>query len=59
MYLLLGNSHMGDGDYEGAIESFECARAQMRAHPSRGLLMVSLVRSLTAILQPIEIAYDL
>jgi hypothetical protein len=50
---------MGDGDYMGALRSFERVQAQMRAHPSRGLSVVSLVHSLTAILQPIEIAYDL
>ena len=43
MYLLLGNSRMESRDYEGAIRSFERARAQMQPHPSRGLSVVSLV----------------
>jgi hypothetical protein len=54
MYLLLGNLRMKSRDYEGAIRLFERARAQMRPHASRGLLVVSLVSSLTAILQRIE-----
>jgi hypothetical protein len=54
MHLLLGNSRMESRDYEGAIRSFERARAKMRPHASRGLLVVSLVSLPTAILQRIE-----
>ncbi|KAF8547863.1 hypothetical protein OG21DRAFT_1449832 [Imleria badia] len=43
MHLLLGNSRMEDGDYKGAIQSFERARAQMRPHTSRALLVISLI----------------
>ena len=43
MYFLLGNSHMERGDYEGAIQSFEHARAQMRHYGGRPLLVVSWV----------------
>jgi hypothetical protein len=59
MYLLLGNLQMESHDYEGAIRSFERARAQMRTHASRALLVVSLVSSLTAIFQCIEMTYNL
>ena len=45
MHLLLGNSCMEARDYEGAIRSFERARAQMRTHASRALLVISLVSS--------------
>ena len=45
MYLLLGTSRMESRDHEGAIRSFERARAQMRPHPSRALLVISLVRT--------------
>ena len=44
MYLLLGNSHMERSDYDGAIQSFEHARARMR-HNGGSLLVVSLVSS--------------
>ncbi|KAF8546059.1 WD40 repeat-like protein, partial [Imleria badia] len=43
MYLLLGNSQMETSDYEGAIQSFEHARDQMRYHTSRPLFVVSLI----------------
>ena len=43
MYLLLGNLQMERSDYEGAIQSFEHARAQIRHNESRSLLVVSLV----------------
>ena len=49
MYLLLGDSRMERSDYEGAIQSFERARAQMRSDGSRALSVVSLVGSLVAI----------
>ena len=54
MYFLLGNSHMESGEYERAIESFEHAQAQTRHHRSQSLLVVSLVSSLTALLQYIK-----
>ena len=50
MYLLLGNSHMESGDYEGAIRSFELARAQLRPFPSQSLFVVALVNFLTSVL---------
>ncbi|KAF8555002.1 hypothetical protein OG21DRAFT_1603126 [Imleria badia] len=43
MYLLLGNLQMESSNYEGAIQSFEHAHAQMRHHTSRPLLFVSLI----------------
>ena len=43
MYLLLGDSHMESGDYDGAIQSFEHARAQLRPYPNESLFVVSLV----------------
>ncbi|KAI9462971.1 hypothetical protein HD554DRAFT_1425706 [Boletus coccyginus] len=43
MYLLVGNSRMECHDYEGAIQSFECAQAQMQHHASRPLSMISLI----------------
>ncbi|KAF8142122.1 hypothetical protein EV363DRAFT_1150633 [Boletus edulis] len=43
MHLLLGDSRMEIGDYEGAIRSFERARAQTRYQTSRALLVVSLI----------------
>ena len=58
MYLLLGNSRMETGDYNGAIQSFERARAQMRPHPSRALLVVSLVSSPMAILHRMGMTCD-
>ena len=58
MHLLLGNSCMEARDYEGAIRSFERARAQMRTHASRALLVISLVSSLTAMFQRIAMTYS-
>ncbi|KAF8439820.1 hypothetical protein L210DRAFT_3645803 [Boletus edulis BED1] len=43
MYLLLATSRMQRGNYGGAIESFEHARAQMRQYESQPLLMISLI----------------
>ncbi|KAF8555785.1 hypothetical protein OG21DRAFT_1460469 [Imleria badia] len=40
---LLGNLQMQTSDYEGAMQSFERARSQVRQHTSRPLLMVSLI----------------
>ena len=54
MYLLLGNSRMESGDYKGAMQLFERARAQMQPHASQALSVVSLVSFLTAILRRIE-----
>ena len=60
MYLLLGDSRMGSGDYEGAIQRFERAQARMRPHhPSQALSVVSLVSSFMAILQRAEVTCDL
>ena len=50
MYLFLGNSRMESSDYEGAIESFELARAQLRPFPSQSLSVVALVNFLTNVL---------
>ena len=57
MYLLLGKLRMENRHYEGAIQLFERAQAQMRPHTSQALLLISLV-SLTAILQRIENTFD-
>jgi hypothetical protein len=54
MYLLLGNFQMERSDYEGAIQSFEHARAQMRHNEGRSLLVVSLVGPLMNVLQRFE-----
>ncbi|KAF8557550.1 hypothetical protein OG21DRAFT_276787 [Imleria badia] len=43
MCLLLGNTRMESGDYEGAFESFGNAQAQIRHHTGRPLLMISLI----------------
>ncbi|KAF8435991.1 hypothetical protein L210DRAFT_3549767, partial [Boletus edulis BED1] len=43
MYLLLGNSQMECGDHDGAIQSFEHARAQMRDYIGRPLFVISLI----------------
>ncbi|KAF8122511.1 hypothetical protein EV363DRAFT_1360163, partial [Boletus edulis] len=43
MYLLLGNSQMESNDYEAAIQSFECARAQIRDHVGRPFFVISLI----------------
>ena len=50
MYLLLGDSRMENSDYEGAIKSFELARAQLRPFPSESLFVVALVSPLTSVL---------
>ena len=50
MHLLVGNSRMESTDYEGAIKSFGHARAQMRHHTSRALLLISLVNFIPGIL---------
>ena len=55
MYLLAGNLRMECCDYEGAMQSFERARAQMRHHTSRPLFVISLVSFQTVMLRPIEI----
>ena len=59
MYLLLGNSQMERSDHEGAIQSFERAQAQVRRDEGRSLLVVSLVGSLMAVLQRIQITHRL
>ena len=59
MYLLLGDSRMERSDYVGAVQSFECARGQMRSDGGRALLVVSLVSSPVAILQPTAMTCDL
>ena len=46
---------MEHSDYEGAIQSFEHAQAQMPHHASRPLLLVSLVSFPTAILKCIKV----
>ena len=46
---------MERSDYEGAIQSFERAQAQMRRYECRSLLVISLVNFLMGVLQRIEI----
>jgi hypothetical protein len=58
MYLLLGNAHMERSDYEGAVQSFEHARAQIRHDEGRPLSVVSLVSFPMPVLQRIEIAHQ-
>ena len=55
MYLLLGNSHWKSGDYEGAIQSFQCAVARVQHYRGEPLFIISLVSFLTGIL--LEIAH--
>ncbi|KAF8551263.1 YVTN repeat-like/Quino protein amine dehydrogenase [Imleria badia] len=43
MYLLVGKLRMESRHYEGAIRSFERARAQMRAHTTQEFLVISLI----------------
>ncbi|KAF8555612.1 hypothetical protein OG21DRAFT_1483751 [Imleria badia] len=43
MYLLLGNPCMENGDYNGAIQSFERAQSQMRYYVGPELSTISLV----------------
>ncbi|KAF8548191.1 hypothetical protein OG21DRAFT_1489599 [Imleria badia] len=43
MYLLLGNSHIENSDYEGAIQSFKYAEAQMRNYMGAPLMSISLI----------------
>ena len=50
---------MENSDYEGAIQLFERARAQMLHHPSQPLLLVSLVSFVTVMLHRIEISHPL
>lgn len=50
MDLHLGNLLMEGGDHNGAIQSFERARTQMRSHTSQELSVVSLVSLLIAAL---------
>jgi hypothetical protein len=59
MHLLLGNSRMESRDYEGAIQLFERARAQMRPHMIPALSVVSLVSFLMAVLQCIDTVRNL
>ena len=54
MYLLLGSSRIESGDFEGAIQLFERARAQTRFLTSQALPVVSLVSFLMAIFRRIE-----
>ena len=54
MYLLLGNFQMERGDYEGALQSFEHARVQVRPYGGQPLLVVSLVSFPIGLLQRIE-----
>ena len=59
MLLLLGNSRMERGDFNGAIQLFQRARDQSLYHTSDTLSVVSLVSDLVAVLQCIEIARNL
>lgn len=43
MFLLLGDSHMENSNYEGAIRLFERAQIQSRYHGSLPLSVISLV----------------
>ena len=54
MYLLLGNLHMENGDYKGAIQSFERAQAQMRNYVGPRLIAVSLVSFLQTIWRHVD-----
>ena len=49
---------MERSDYEGAIQSFERAQAQVRHYEGRSLLVVSLVGLPRGVLQYIEIAHQ-
>ena len=53
MYLLLRNLQMECSDYDGAIKSFEHARAQMLYDEGRPLLVASLVSFLVGVLHRI------
>ena len=59
MYLLLGNAHMERSDYEGAVQLFEHAQAQMRHYGGPPLLVVSLVSFLMGILQVCNVSKSL
>ena len=59
MYLLLGNLRIESCDYEGVIQLFKHAQAQMQPHLGQGLSMVSLVSFLMAIFQHIKTAPNL
>jgi hypothetical protein len=50
---------MERSNYEGAIESFKHARAQMRHYGDRLLVVISLVSFLMGVLQCIESAHRL
>ena len=50
MGLLLGNSRMERGDFNGAIQLFQRGRDQIRSYTSQTLLMISLVSGLMDIL---------
>ena len=50
MHLLLGNLYMENNDYEGAIQSFERARVQIRQHGDGPLCVISLVSSPVVVL---------
>jgi hypothetical protein len=50
---------MDRSDYEGGLQSFEHARAQMRHYGGRPLLLVSLVSFPMGVLQRFEIAHRL
>ena len=55
MYFLLGNMHMEGSNYESAIDSFERARVQVRRYENQLPLVVSLVISLTGLMQCVGI----
>ena len=50
MYLLIGDSHMESGDYEGAIHLFEAAQPQIQNYVGPQLFAISLVSSLMRVL---------
>ena len=55
MHLLVGKLRMESDDHEGAIRSFGRARAQMRQHTTRALVIISLVNIIARITQCIEL----
>jgi hypothetical protein len=59
MYLLLGNSPLESGDYNGAIQLFERARGATSYYTTPALSVVSLVSFLMTIYQRIETVRNL
>lgn len=57
MYLVFGNVHLKNGDYEGAMQLFARAQTQVQRSRAQPPLVVSLVSFITSVSRRIKITH--